>query len=193
MTVFEAHETPNISVSSFRFLMAASLMEKMLSLSQAIQIGESFSLKKASPNYLAKMGNCWTTDCLILQFLSWDNSERAGMIDCERFSMPSTLFSSSRRLKRFSLTSDESSLSKAKKIGKMCSLVLPLSITAQRARTFSASALFTYWKESTCNFFKQGMILTIMLYASRMRQNSASREAAAVRTSDSESERKPTK
>lgn len=144
MTVLEAHWTPKISVSSFKFLIAASLIENMLSLNQAMQIGESFSLKKASPSCLARMGNCCTTDCLILQFLSYDNSDRAGMIDCDRFSIPSTLLSSSSLLNRLSLTSDESSLSRAKKIGRICSLVLPLSITAHSARIFSASALFTY-------------------------------------------------
>jgi len=51
-------------------LRAASLIEKILSLSQVMQIGESFSLKKASPSCLARIGNCSTTDNLILQFLS---------------------------------------------------------------------------------------------------------------------------
>ena len=107
--------------------------------------------------------------------------------------MPRTLLRSSKRLKRFNLTSEDSSLSRAKKIGKMCSFVLGLSITAHRASTFSASALLTYWKVSVCNFFKHGMIFVTMFYASRILQKSANLETAAVLTSDSESDRKLTK
>jgi hypothetical protein len=70
MTYLEDQAAPNISVSDFRLLRAASLIEKILSLSQVMQIGESFSLKKASPSCLARIGNCSTTDNLILQFLS---------------------------------------------------------------------------------------------------------------------------
>jgi len=65
-----AQAAPKISVNCFKLLSAASLMEKMLSLNHAMQIGESFSLKKASPNYLARIGNYSTTESLILQFLS---------------------------------------------------------------------------------------------------------------------------
>jgi hypothetical protein len=70
MTYLEAQATPKISVSYLKLLRAASRMEKMLSLSHAMQIGASFSLKKPSPNYLARMGNCSTTESFILQFLS---------------------------------------------------------------------------------------------------------------------------
>ena len=65
-----AHYTPNTSVNNFRLLIAASLIENILSFNQVMQIGFSFSLKKASPNYLANMGNYCTTESLILQFLS---------------------------------------------------------------------------------------------------------------------------
>ena len=70
MTLLVAQAKPNISVSCFRFCKAASLIENMLSLSQAMQIGASLSLKNASPNYLARMGNCSTTESLMRQFLS---------------------------------------------------------------------------------------------------------------------------
>lgn len=81
MTFFEAQVMPKMSVRSFRFLMAASLMEKIESFNQEIQIGFSLSLKNCSPNYLARMGNYSTTESLILQFLSWLSSVKAGIID----------------------------------------------------------------------------------------------------------------
>ena len=109
-----------------------------------MQIGASFSLKNASPSCLARIGNYSTTESLILQFLSWDSSVKAGIIDWDRFSIPRTLFKSSSLLKRLSLTSDDSSLNKAKKMGKICSLVLALSIYGQIPKIFSASALLTY-------------------------------------------------
>lgn len=70
MTCLDAHGAPKISVSCFRLLIAASLIEKILSLSQVMQMGDSFSLKNYSPSYLARIGNCSTTESLILQFLS---------------------------------------------------------------------------------------------------------------------------
>jgi len=139
-----AHVTPKISVNCLKLPNAASLIEKILSLSHVIQIGANFSLKNASPSYLARIGNYSTTESLILQFLSWDNSVNAGIIDCDRFSMPRTLFKSSSLLNKFSLTSDDSSLSKAKKMGKICSLVLALSIYGHIPKIFSARALLTY-------------------------------------------------
>jgi hypothetical protein len=39
-------------------------------------------VKNCSPNYLAKAGNCSTTESLILQFLSSLKSFKAGTIDC---------------------------------------------------------------------------------------------------------------
>lgn len=140
----EAQATPKISVSYLRLVIAASLIEKILSLNQVMQIGASLSLKKASPNYLAKIGNYSTTESLILQFLSWLSSVSAGIIDWDKFSIPSTLFKSSSLLNKFNLTSEDSSLNKAKNIGRMCSLVLALSMTAHSASKFSASALLTY-------------------------------------------------
>lgn len=124
--------------------MAASLIEKMLSLNQVIQIAFNFSTKKASPSCLAKVGNCSTTECLILQFLSYDSSVKAGIIDYERFSIPITEFKSSSLLNKLSLTSELSSLRRAKNRGKMCSLVEALSTTGHSAKIFSARADLTY-------------------------------------------------
>lgn len=70
MTYLDAQATPNISVNCLKFVIAASRIEKILSLNHVIQIGASLSLKNASPSYLAKIGNCSTTESLILQFLS---------------------------------------------------------------------------------------------------------------------------
>lgn len=193
MTWVTAHCGPNISVNSFTLLRAASLIEYMLSLSQVIQIGFSFSTKNASPSCLASVGNCSTTECLILQFLSYDNSVKAGIIDWERFSIPITWLRSSSLLKRLRRTSELSSLSKARKSGRMCSLVALFSTSGHNANKFSASALLTYWKVSVCNFLIQGTILLMMVFASRILQKSASLEAAAVRTSDSESYKKEQK
>jgi small neutral amino acid transporter SnatA (MarC family) len=71
----------------------------------------------------------------------------------------------------------------------MCSLVAALSTKGDKAKRFSASALLTYWKVSVCNFLIQGTILVMMVLASRILQKSARREDAAVRTSDSESDK----
>ena len=66
------------------------------------------------------------------------------MIDCERFSIPRTWLRASSLLKRFNLTSDDSSLKRAKNIGRMCSLVFALSMSEHKANTFSARELLTY-------------------------------------------------
>ena len=158
-----------------------------------MQMGLSFSLKKASPSYLARTGNCSTTDNLILQFLSWLSSVRAGMIDWARCSIPNTLFKSSKRLKRFSLTSELSSLSRAKNMGRTCSFVACFSMIGQRGSRFSARAALTYWKLSVYNFFKVGTILAITVGPSRSLQKPARRPTAAVLTSDSLSARKEQK
>lgn len=128
--------------------MAASLIEKMLSLNQVMQIGFNFSTKKASPSCFAKMGKSSTTESLILQFLSCDSSVKAGMMDWLKVSMPITLFKSSNRLNKFNLTSELSSLNRAKKSGNTCSFVAGFSIIGQIERRFSARALLTYWKVS---------------------------------------------
>ena len=159
----------------------------MLSLSHVIQIGLSFSTKNASPNCLARVGNCSTTENLILQFLSCDSSVKAGIIDYDKFSIPITMLRSSSLLNRFRRTSELSSLSKARKRGRICSFVAFLSMMGQRARRFSARALLTYWKVSVCSFLMHGTILLMIVAASRILQKSARREDAAVRTSDSES------
>jgi hypothetical protein len=72
---------------------------------------------------LASVGYYSTTDNLILQFLSSLKSFSAGTIDYYRFSSPITLLRCSNLLNKLSLTSDDSSLKSAKKIGKICSLV----------------------------------------------------------------------
>lgn len=156
-----------------------------------MQIGFNLSVKNASPSYLARTGNYSTTDSLILQFLSWLSSVNAGIIDYVRFSIPITWFMSSSLLNRFNLTSELSSLNKAKNIGKMCSFVGPFSIIGHSESKFSARALLTYWNWSVYNFFKQGTILVTMLYESRILQKSASLLDAAVLTSDSLSYRNP--
>jgi hypothetical protein len=97
---------------------------------------------------------------------------------------------SSSLLKRLSLTSELSSRRRARKIGRICSLVAALSIIGQITSRFSAKALLTYWNVSVCNFLRHGMILLMMDYASRILQKSESLLTAAVLTSDSESERK---
>ena len=93
-----------------------------------MQIGFNFSTKKGSPSCLASTGNCSTTESLMRQFLSYESSVRAGMIDWDRFSIPITWFRSSNLLKRLSLTSELSSLSSAKKRGRMCSFVAGFSM-----------------------------------------------------------------
>ena len=72
---------------------------------------------------MASVGYYSTTDNLILQFLSSLKSFSAGTIDYYRFSSPITLLRCSNLLNKLSLTSDDSSLKSAKKIGKICSLV----------------------------------------------------------------------
>lgn len=139
-----AHWDPKIWVSSLRFWMLATLMEYTESLSHLKHIGMSFSVKNASPSYLARAGYYSTTESLILQFLSSERSFKAGTIDCWRFSRPITLLSSSRRLKRLSLTSLLSSLRRARKIGRICSLVGPFSMILQMLKRFSARACLTY-------------------------------------------------
>lgn len=143
MTFFSAHFDPKITVSYLRFSIDATLMEYTESLSHWKHMGINFSVKNTSPSYLAKAGNCSTTDSLILQFLSSLRSLRAGTIDYCKFSRPMTLLSSSSLLNKFNLTSEVSSLSSVKKIGKICSLVGPFSIILQMERRFSASAYLT--------------------------------------------------
>jgi len=101
-------------------------------------------VKNYSPSYYASAGYYSTTESLILQFLSSLKSFNAGTIDYYRFSSPITLLRSSSLLNRLSLTSEDSSLSKAKKIGKTCSFVGPFSIIGQIVRRFSANAYLTY-------------------------------------------------
>jgi hypothetical protein len=79
----------------------------------------SFSVKNCSPNYLAKAGYYSTTDNFILQFLSSLKSFNAGTIDYYKFSNPITWFRFSNLLNKLSLTSDDSSLKRAKNIGKI--------------------------------------------------------------------------
>ena len=138
-----AHYVPRSAVSSLKLLIAATLIEYTLSFNHDIHIGISFSVKKDSPSCLAKVGYCSTTDSLILQFLSSLRSLSAGTIDYYRFSKPITQFKSSSLLNKFKRTSDDSSLSKAKKIGNTCSLVGPFSIIGHIANKFSASACLT--------------------------------------------------
>ena len=100
-------------------------------------------MKNCSPNYLANAGYCSTTDSFILQFLSSLKSLRAGTMLCCKFSRPITLLRSSSLLKRFNLTSDDSSLSKAKKIGRICSFVGPFSIIGHIAAANQGLNLIT--------------------------------------------------
>lgn len=162
----------------------------MLSLNQVMHMALSFSTKKASPSYFARVGNCSTTECLILQFLSCESSVKAGIIDCDKFSIPITWFKSSSLLNRFSLTSELSSRRRAKKSGRMCSLVAALSTIGHRANRFSANALLTYWKVSVCNFLRHGIIFSTIVLPSSTLQKSESLLTAAVLTSDSESYKK---
>ena len=126
-----------------RFSIAASRIMNIESVSQVMQIGLSFWLKNSSPSYPANTGNCSNTESLILQFLSLLSSVREGIIDCSSSLIPITLLRSSNLLKRFKRTSELSSLSRFKKIGKMCSLVCALSMIGQIERIFSASADLT--------------------------------------------------
>ena len=162
-------------------------MEYTLSFNHLKHMGISFSVKNASPSYLASAGYCSTTESLILQFLSSERSLSAGTIDCCKFSRPITLFSSSSLLKRFRRTSELSSLRSAKKIGKMCSLVGPFSIILQMESKFSARAYLTYGNWSVLSLFKLGMIYCIKILASKITPKSESLLTAAVLTSDSES------
>jgi hypothetical protein len=75
----------------------------------------------------------------------------------------------------------------------MCSFVAFLSIIGQSANKFSASALLTYWNVSVYSFLMHGTTFVIIVFASRILQKSASLEAPAVRTSDSESDKKEQK
>lgn len=100
-------------------------------------------MKNCSPNYFANAGYYSTTDNFILQFLSSLKSFKAGTIDYYKFSRPITLFKCSNLLNKLSLTSEDSSLKRAKNIGKICSLVYVLSIMGQSESIFSASAYLT--------------------------------------------------
>lgn len=158
-----------------------------MSLNQVMHIGFNFSTKKGSPSCFARMGNYSTTENLILQFLSYDSSVSAGMIDYDRFSIPITWFKYSSLLNKLRRTSELSSLNNAKNRGNMCSFVAAFSITGQIERIFSAKALRTYWKVSIYSFFRHGMILAIIVGPSKILQKSESLLTAAVLTSDSES------
>ena len=60
-------------------------------------------------------------------------------------------------LNKFNLTSLESSLKSARKIGKICSLVCALSTNGQRLKMFSAKAYLTYVNWSVFNLFRFGI------------------------------------
>ena len=130
-------------VNSLKFSMAASLIVKIESFSQATLIVLSLLLKNCSPSCRARTGNCSTTLSLMRQFLSWDSSVRLGMIDCYKSSIPITWFRSSSLLNKFRRTSEFSSLSRLRKMGRMSSLVGPRSMMGQIERMFSARADLT--------------------------------------------------
>ena len=163
---------------------------KIESCSQASLIGFKRSLKNGSPSCRARTGNCCTTLSLIRQFLSCERSVRLGMIDSCKFSIPMTAFKFSKRLNRFKRTSELSSRSRLRKMGRTWSFVGPRSIIGQIDKIFSARADRTYVNESLSKSLRFGMILTMIDYASKILQKSDNLPTAAVLTSDSASLRK---
>ena len=137
------HYEPKTLVNSLKLVSEAILIEYTGSLSHFKQIGRSLSVMNYWPSCFARAGYYSTTDSLILQFLSSERSLSAGTIDCCRFSRPMTWLICSSRLNKLSLTSLDSSLRRAKKMGKICSLTWALSTRGQRARMFSARACLT--------------------------------------------------
>lgn len=152
-----------MTVNYLKLIREASLIVYIGSFIHSKQIWDSFSLKKGSPSCLASIGNCWMTDVFILQLFSFESSSRLGTIDCCRSVIPITWLRSSSRLNKFSLTSEDSSRSSNRKMGRMCWLVFAFPRIGHRERMFSASAHRTYTKLSFYRSVKQGTIFWRML------------------------------
>ena len=141
---FSAQVEPKMLVSSFKFQIAAIRIEYTLSNNHFKQIGINFSVKNYSPSYFASDGYYSTTESLIRQFLSSDKSCKAGTIECCKISRSITLFRNSSLLNKLRRTSDDSSLSSSKKIGKIYSVVDSFPMIGQIDKRFSARACLTY-------------------------------------------------
>lgn len=78
---FSTHTYPNKCPTADNALIEFSRIAYTGSLSQLSRNYTSFSLKKGSPSYLARSGNCWITVTFTLQFLWLLRSLIAGMKD----------------------------------------------------------------------------------------------------------------
>lgn len=142
MMALLAHPTPKTSVSFFKFLVAASRIEKTVSPSQLMQSVLSLSSKKSCPSWPASNGMYSMMANRTRHCLSSANCTMAGSSDCDRSSIPMTeensapitdhwpgevdspLLTSSSFEIMWRRTSGNSSFSICKNIGKRCAIVL---------------------------------------------------------------------
>lgn len=92
---------------------------------------------------MAKKAKNSIAAALILQFLSIANSFKADNKDVDNDSRSMTLVISSKCLKRATLTSDDSSFNKDRKIGKILSVVIFFPTIGARPKNESAKATRT--------------------------------------------------
>lgn len=168
---FSAQADPNTSTNYLTDWMAASLTANTLSANQSKSNFKTFSFRNSAPIALAKNPSTSMVWALIRQFLSWASSVSAGMTDWLSDSTPKTLVIKLSFLKRVILTSESWSLRRAKKIGRICSLVDFLPSTGDSDKIDDAKEFLTNELVSDYMVFKRGSSLDSMSSASSNSDN----------------------
>mmetsp|Transcript_29015 Transcript_29015/g.57998 ORF Transcript_29015/g.57998 Transcript_29015/m.57998 type:complete len:227 (-) Transcript_29015:944-1624(-) len=182
------HSLPNSFVSSLRFSAAAARMLAQSSESQVRQRVQNFSWKNDTPRVVARRGTSWMMARRTLHLPSSARSITAGRRDWESRERPTTALSLPRPLIRRSRTSESSSLSRASMMGRRPSVVPSLPKTSAIPVIAPASSPLTPSTGSSLTFPIASS--TASLFASLQTPTSWLR--AAMRTSDSESDRRDT-
>mmetsp|Transcript_37828 Transcript_37828/g.96705 ORF Transcript_37828/g.96705 Transcript_37828/m.96705 type:complete len:213 (+) Transcript_37828:372-1010(+) len=188
-----AHSTPKTTVSFLRLVMAAALTVDTESASQAMHILASLSSKKAAPSCEARRGMCSMMARRTRHWRSSASSMMAGRSDCDRESTPITWLTESSFEIMLSLASWCSSLSSDRKRGTSCSIVWLLPSTGARPMMTEARAARTWCEESTARSRAHGRRCCRVVATDTLSQKSVTLNAAAVRTSGSESFRNLTR
>mmetsp|Transcript_24732 Transcript_24732/g.62465 ORF Transcript_24732/g.62465 Transcript_24732/m.62465 type:complete len:212 (-) Transcript_24732:866-1501(-) len=188
-----AHSTPNTSVSLLRLAMAAPLTVDTESASHVMHILASLSSKKAAPSCDARRGICSIMARRTRHCLSSASSMIAGSSDCDRESTPMTWLTLSSLEMMLSLASWCSSLSSDRNSGTSCSIVWFFPSTGASPMMTLASAARTWCEESTARSRAQGIKCCSVTPTDTLSQKPVTLNAAAVRTSGSESLRNLTR
>mmetsp|Transcript_8008 Transcript_8008/g.21230 ORF Transcript_8008/g.21230 Transcript_8008/m.21230 type:complete len:380 (-) Transcript_8008:390-1529(-) len=194
------HSMPNTSVSARKFLIAASRMENTQSPSQFRQRSPRFmsSWNRSLPSCFASNGMCSMIASRTRQFLSSARSTMAGRSSLARRSIPITNDTLSRREMTFKRTSGNSSFKSTSTSSTTSRTVMSTPTSGARPITFDAKAARTCCEGSVTSSRTAGRISRTTrsippslfgsdLVATTSRVVSATRNAAAVRTSASPS------